>query len=162
MNKRFVNKYFNLSNNFLFVSFDEMRSFNEDFFWNFSNYLFFLNHRNFLYFFVVFMSNNYLITYFSQFYKSYFRHFNLNRNLLDNINYLVLFDDLGDCLLNFNVFWLVDYKWNLNLHLFYNLSSFVNVVRYFYYLLNLRILYLEHLNYLFDLFEVSHFNDSLN
>jgi len=57
---------------------------------------------------------------------------------------------------------LCDYYWNLNLNFFYNLSSFVNVVRYFHYLLNFTILYFRHLNYLFYLFQVSHFDNSLN
>lgn len=41
LNNWFVNKNFYLSNNFLFVSFNEMRSFNENFFGNFSDNLFF-------------------------------------------------------------------------------------------------------------------------
>lgn len=162
MYKRFFNKYLNLSDDFFFVSLNEMRPFDENFFWNFFNKLFFLNYWNFFNFFIVFMSNNYFVTYLCQLYEFDFRHSNLYRNLFNNINNLVLLNNVGDWFLNFDIFWLCNYYWNLNLNLFNNLSSFVNVVRYFHYFLNFRILYFRHLNYLFYLFQVSHFDNALN
>lgn len=157
-----INKDFNLFNNFHLVSFDEMRSFDEYFFGNFTNNFSLLNYRNFFYDFFVFIGIDESISVLNEIDYLYLVFFDLYWDFLFNIDYFFLFDDVVYILLDLFVFWLFYYDWNSDLNLLYSFDSLVNIVRNLDYSLYFNIFFFFCLNKLLGVVDFYFINNSFS
>lgn len=134
-----INKDLDLFNYLNLISFDKMRSFDEYFFGNFTNDFSFLNYRNLFYYFFIFISIDESISVLNKLNYLNLVFFDLYRNLLLDINYLSLFNNVVYITLDLFVLWLLDNHWDSNLNLLYFFNCLVNIVRHLYYSLYFNI-----------------------
>lgn len=132
LDNRLINKDLNLFDDLDLITLYEMRSFNENFFWNFTNNFPFLNYRNFFYDFFVFISIDKSIP---VLYKIDYLNlilFNLYRDFLFNVDYLFLFDYVVYGTFDLFVLGLLYYNWHSHLDLLDLFNGLVDIMRYFY------------------------------
>lgn len=149
----FINKYLYFTKYFHYVSLDEVRTLNEDLFGYLPQKLFLTNHRDFLNDFLYLVCYDDLRAHLSQLHQLHIWYFNLYRDLLNNVDYLVLADYLSDLSFYFSVLRVRNNVRNTDFNLFELLSSFVDVARNFHSSLHFHYLLLTCLH---DSFHLSH------
>lgn len=125
MNDWLLNENLHFSDDFNRISFDEMRSFDENFLRNLFDQLLIMRNNHLFYNFLVFLDDDRLISVFNKFNSSNFRHFDFNRYFPFNVNNFSSFNNVRDALLNFHIFSLLDDLRNSHLDLLDGLSSFI-------------------------------------
>ncbi len=157
-----INKDLNLFNYLNLISFDEVRSLNKDFFWHLTDYLSFLNHWDLFYHFFIFVSIDESISVFDYVDQLNLILFYLYRNLLFDIHYFFLLDNVVYVTLDLFVLWLLYYHWNPNLDLFHSLNGLVDIMRNLDNSLNFNVFLLFRLHQLLSTVDLYLINNSFS